>query len=68
MPAKGGKKGRKINRNLTKCKKYRDSGIREKNKTHRIAKEKRRQERLQKYKTEILAGIRPETKTHRKAA
>lgn len=68
MPAKGGKKGRKINRNLTKCKKYRDSGIREENKARRIAKEERRQERLRKYKEEILAGLRPETKIHRKAA
>ena len=40
------KQSKKAGRNKAKCQKYRLLGIREKNKTRRIAKEKRRQARL----------------------
>ena len=35
---KGGSKGRKIGRNLVKCQRYRDLGIREENKRRKLLK------------------------------
>jgi hypothetical protein len=56
----------KHGRNKKKCEKYRLEGRREKNKDRRIVKEERRQAKLKQYKDDILAGIRPETNTHKR--
>ncbi len=42
---KGGKKNRKLGRNLEKCRRYRLENRREKNKARKMAKNLRRQER-----------------------
>ena len=41
MPGTGGKKGRKIGTHMSKCKLYKDRGIREKNKKRKAEKMER---------------------------
>lgn len=51
--SQGGKKGRKVGRNKSKCQAYRLAGTREKNKARRIAKDNRRIEKIQARRSEF---------------